>query len=78
MEPSVKGERFLIDELVSTIRLDTIKDQVPAVARDSTGNQDKVVVCQELIAKSLLPRSWNSGKKPVWIRNIRWLDNVNR
>jgi hypothetical protein len=76
MEASIERERFPAALHVRSGRDRGNEDQVPAVDRYGTRDNDKRMRSEEDIAKLLLARAGDPGAEPVWVGNRARLNKV--
>ncbi|UOA16642.1 hypothetical protein DSM109990_03526 (plasmid) [Sulfitobacter dubius] len=76
VKPRIQSKGFLLDIIKATGCLRSIKHQVPAMARYRRWDEHKIMFSDKLVAKFLLSRAMDARHKPVSVRDIVYIENV--
>ena len=76
MEAGIQSKALLQSKAIGSGGRGRDENQIPAMGRYSTGDDDKLVLAQMIVAKSLLSSTGNARMQPIRIWDCSRIDNV--
>ena len=76
MEARIQSKWLLQSKAIGSGGRGSNENQIPAMGRYGTGDDDKLVVAQMIVAKSLLSGAGNARAQPIRIWDRSRIDNV--